>query len=63
MSIALLVLGLALAFGSCVVFPSQFGSDYAAINAGGILGTALGVIVTIIAAAVLFGGKGGPDHW
>lgn len=51
-----------MAFGSCAVFPSQFGSDYAVINAGGVMGSAIGVLLALIGAAML-AGKGGPETW
>jgi hypothetical protein len=59
---ALLLVGLLMAFGSCAVFPSQFGSDYAVINAGGVMGSAIGVLLALIGAAML-AGKGGPETW
>ena len=54
--LVVLLIGLALTFGSCAVFPSQFGSDYAAINAGGVMGTAVGVMLMLAGLAFVVGG-------
>jgi len=56
--IAVLLIGVVLALGSCTVFfPSQYGSDYAAINLGGPAGTLLGVILICVGAVTI--GTGG----
>lgn len=48
----LMLAGVALIPGSCLLFPSQFGSDYTGINIGGPLGGLLGVILALIGLIV-----------
>ena len=50
---ALLLIGIVIALGSCVVFPSQFGSDYMGINLAGVLGAVVGLALALAGLAVL----------
>ena len=63
LGVAVLLVGLVLTFSWCAIFPSQYGSDYAAINVGGPIGTAAGVLLLVFGLVLLGGGRGGPDTW
>jgi hypothetical protein len=53
--VVLVLVGLALIGGSCSLFPSQFGSDYAAVNPVGIMGGVFGGLLAIAGLALLLG--------
>lgn len=38
---------------SCVLFPSQFGSDYTGINLAGLLGASFGAVVALAGFVIL----------
>lgn len=49
----LVLVGIAMVPVSCVMFPSQFGSDYTGINLAGALGSAIGMILMVTGIVAL----------
>lgn len=54
--VALVLAGVVLVAASCSLFPSQFGSDYAAINPGGVLGGVFGALLALCGLVLVLPG-------
>ena len=54
---ALVLAGVVVVAASCSLFPSQFGSDYAAINPGGVVGGAFGALLVLGGLLMLIPGR------
>jgi membrane associated rhomboid family serine protease len=53
--VILMLIGLIAIAGSCTLFPSQYGSDYAAVNPVGVLGGIFGALLGLGGLGFMFG--------